>query len=122
VIPEMECVESRYRRPGTNPPKNESGSTSAVASVSSSQKRTPNSVSAGNGYYIAAKALLTVDVEHRGYFTYAVVVLKYRNDVIQAPRLVARLPYNDRQGWPDGQCLPHHRVIGAEKSEIQATW
>src|ERR1700755_1068676 len=55
-------------------------------------------------------------------FAYAVVVLESLNDVIQTPRLVARLPYDDRQGWPDGQRLPHRCSVREEEPKIQAMW
>src|SRR6266403_2422427 len=53
--------------------------------------------------------------------TDSVVALKCRDDVIHAPFFVVISRYDDRQGWPDVECLPHARFGCAVKSEIQPT-
>jgi hypothetical protein len=52
--------------------------------------------------------------------TYAIVALECRNDVILVPHFVAIDHHDDRQGWPDVQCLSHWCSGSAIKSQIQA--
>ena len=65
--------------------------------------------------------LRTLKIEE-AQIAYAIVVLDCRNDVIYLPHFGAIGPYDDGQGWPDVQRLPHWCSGSTVKSQIQAAW
>ena len=48
--------------------------------------------------------------------------LERRNDIDHASSWVARGFYDERQGWPDIQHVPHWCSGRTEKLQIEVTW
>jgi hypothetical protein len=91
----MECGPEGVR---ADPPKDESVTTGAVSSYTSSKEG-------------VERALRD-----------AISVLGCRKDVIHAPRFIVIEVYDNGQQWPDIPCLPHWCSGCAIESRIRSAW